>query len=176
MSPLKVFITRIKSVFTRDETPYRLAMGFAMGTAVALTPTVGIQMAVSAVLAFLLRCNKTSAILMAWISNPITMIPIYWFDYKIGCLLYDLVGIAHVPFSKERFVAVFDGIAGSSWWEAMIDLARASMEIFAPMMVGGAVFGLAVAVPVFLLVHRYATRNLAGSGGHGAEAVMERID
>ena len=67
-------------------TPYNLAMGFAVGMFVALTPTVGIQMVVGGLIAHLLKANRAIAAGLAWITNPLTMGPIFYFNYRVGLL------------------------------------------------------------------------------------------
>jgi uncharacterized protein (DUF2062 family) len=58
-----------------------------MGIFVAFTPTIGIQMAIAGICAFLMRVNIPSAILMVWISNPVTAIPIYSMEIKVGFMV-----------------------------------------------------------------------------------------
>jgi uncharacterized protein (DUF2062 family) len=59
----------------------------SMGIFVAFTPTIGIQMAIAGICAFFMRCNIPTAILMVWISNPVTAIPIYSMEIKIGFIV-----------------------------------------------------------------------------------------
>ena len=59
----------------------------SMGMFVAFTPTIGIQMAVAGICAFLMRVNIPSAILVVWISNPLTAIPIYSMEIQVGFMV-----------------------------------------------------------------------------------------
>jgi len=38
-------------------------------------------------LASLVRGNHLLAIVGTWISNPLTSLPLYWFNYQVGCWL-----------------------------------------------------------------------------------------
>jgi hypothetical protein len=67
-------------------TPHTIALGFAIGIFVALTPTVGIQMILGATIAHVFRANRVIAAAMAWITNPLTIVPIYYFNYRVGLL------------------------------------------------------------------------------------------
>ncbi len=64
-----------------------MALGFALGVFVALTPTVGFQMILGATIAHFFRANRVIAAAMAWITNPATIVPIYYFNYRVGLML-----------------------------------------------------------------------------------------
>lgn len=67
-------------------TPHTIALGFAVGIFVALTPTVGFQMILGALFAHLLGANRLIAAALAWITNPLTIVPIYYFNYQVGLI------------------------------------------------------------------------------------------
>ncbi len=67
-------------------TPHSLALGFAIGMFVALTPTVGFQMMIGATIAHFMKANRVIAAALAWITNPFTIVPIYYFNYRVGLL------------------------------------------------------------------------------------------
>jgi uncharacterized protein (DUF2062 family) len=68
--------------------PKDIALGFALGVYVALTPTMGIQMMIAIFFASLFRWNKFSAAAAVWITNPLTAIPIYGFNYWVGTKIF----------------------------------------------------------------------------------------
>ncbi len=70
-----------------DDTPHRIAMGLAVGMFVAITPTFGLQMILVVLTAWLVRANKVVGVPLCWITNPVTMGPIYYFNYWIGTLM-----------------------------------------------------------------------------------------
>ena len=93
-----------------DDPPHPLALGVAVGMFVAFTPTVGVQMVLAGFLSWLLRANKAVSIAVVWISNPGTMVPIYWYCYRIGCAILALDPIgrpwwAKLSHSTARLVA-----------------------------------------------------------------------
>ena len=67
-----------------DDTPKEIARGIAIGVFIAMTPTVGIQMITIALVCTIFHGNRLAGVSMAWISNPLTIVPIYWLDYVIG--------------------------------------------------------------------------------------------
>lgn len=77
----------IHNVLHADDPPERIALGIAIGTFVAFTPTVGIQMAIVLLLTWLFRANKAVSLPIVWISNPLTVVPIYWACYHVGRFL-----------------------------------------------------------------------------------------
>lgn len=70
-----------------DDPPHRLAMGVAIGVFVTFTPTVGFQMMLVVLLAWLLRANKAVGVPIVWISNPATVVPIFFACYLVGELI-----------------------------------------------------------------------------------------
>lgn len=60
-----------------------IAMAFAVGLAVAWVPVPG-QMAIAALAAFYFRANLPVSIALVWISNPVTIPPMFYFSYRAG--------------------------------------------------------------------------------------------
>ena len=75
-----------RSVLLINDTPHRVALGIGIGTFIAYQPIVGIQMIVGALLAMLLRANITATLPPAWITNPVTILPIYLTLHWVGNL------------------------------------------------------------------------------------------
>ena len=50
-------------------------------------PFFGLQIVLSVALASLVRGNHLLAAAGTWISNPLTSVPLYWFNYQVGSLL-----------------------------------------------------------------------------------------
>jgi uncharacterized protein (DUF2062 family) len=69
--------------------PREIALGFALGLFIGMTPFMGIQMASAAFLAELFKWNKFSAATGAWITNPLTAPLIYSINYLIGARLLE---------------------------------------------------------------------------------------
>lgn len=61
-----------------------LARGFAVGTFAGFFPLFGIQTAIGVLLAIPLRGHKLTAAVGTWVSNPITYIPLFWFNFRVG--------------------------------------------------------------------------------------------
>ena len=113
------------------------------GIWIAMLPIVGIQMIVVFLLALIVRANLPLIVALQWISNPLTMAPIYFADYEIGLLILELFG---VDYGRNKLLtAEFDwsGMEFADLWELV--------DTFPPMMAGGSVVGISLGVlAVFL--------------------------
>ncbi|MFM6196890.1 MAG: DUF2062 domain-containing protein [Planktothrix sp.] len=68
----------------RQGKPEYLARGLAVGVFTGWFPFFGLQMILGVALATLLRGHKLLAAVGTWVSNPVTSLPIYWLNFRIG--------------------------------------------------------------------------------------------
>ena len=61
-----------------------LARGFAVGIFAGFLPVFGFQVFIAVALALLVRGNKILAATSTWVSNPLTYVPIYIFNFQVG--------------------------------------------------------------------------------------------
>ena len=113
------------------------------GIWISLLPIVGIQMVVVFFVSLLVRANLPVIVALQWISNPLTMGPIYFADYKIGMTLLKLVG---VDYPKNKLLSPDYDWAHFSYKE-LIRL----LDTFPPMFLGGSVLGVFFAVSTVFL-------------------------
>ena len=82
------FLKRIQNSFLRlweqEGTPAERARGLAVGVFSGCFPFFGFQSLLGLGLASLFKGNHLLAVTATWISNPLTYIPLYWFNYKVG--------------------------------------------------------------------------------------------
>lgn len=144
--PVRYVLNRLKRFFVYrvlhvDDTPHRIALGLAIGIFVTWTPTIGFQMALTVALAWVLRANKAVGVPFVWISNPLTLLPIYWPSYRLGCWL--LGG----NYDSRRF---FDFLAAAAspggFLERLGAFWRSVWLIFWPLWVGSVVVALLLGV------------------------------
>jgi len=65
---------------------YSASMAFFVGLFVAFMPIPG-QTLLAAVLAIWLRCNLPLSVALVFISNPVTMPPMFFMAYKVGAMI-----------------------------------------------------------------------------------------
>ncbi len=65
-------------------TPKAIARGVAIGVFFGCFPFFGLQTLLAVVGATLLRGNRLTAMAATWISNPLTYVPIYAFNFHVG--------------------------------------------------------------------------------------------
>ncbi|PLX98886.1 MAG: DUF2062 domain-containing protein [Desulfuromonas sp.] len=67
--------------------PDAIGRGMALGLFIGFTPTLGFQIILAVLFAFLLRQNKIAAFVGVWVTNPVTAPVIYGLEYQVGRLL-----------------------------------------------------------------------------------------
>ncbi|OUD15742.1 DUF2062 domain-containing protein [Thioflexithrix psekupsensis] len=90
----------------------------AVGLFCAFLP-VPMQMLVAAVLAVLFRVNLPLSVSLVWLTNPITIPPIFYFSYRLGCFLLGTppqFEAAGVKLSLEWILSILDEI----WWPLLL--------------------------------------------------------
>ena len=155
-----------------DDSAHSIALGTAIGMFIALTPTVGIQMLMVVCLAFvtrpLFRFNQIASLITVYISNPLTIVPIYWFDYKIGT--YFVGG----SLTQKDFARILEFEGFSGWWETVTQLL---LEVGSPLIIGslivGSFFGL-ITYPIMLRLLTHFRRPHSSDGPDDSETQTMR--
>jgi len=144
----KFFVYRVMHV---DDTPHRIALGVAIGIFVAWTPTIGLQMVLTLVLSVLLRANKLVGLPFVWLSNPLTVIPIYYPSYRLGRWM--LGSHAAAPDFEKIFT-----VEGTWWGEIWLNRIHAwwtaSWHAFWPLWLGSLVVATVLGVATYFILYR----------------------
>jgi uncharacterized protein (DUF2062 family) len=112
--------------------PREIALGFALGIFVGMTPFMGLHTAIAVPLAALLKWNKFSAALAVWVSNPLTAPVVYGVTYFVG--------------AKVLFIQNGYKLPTAFNLDALVYTLRSAPEIIGILLVGGVVVGLPLAV------------------------------
>lgn len=110
-----------------------VSLAVALGLFVAFIPMPA-QMLVSAFFAIWLRVNLPIAVACVWVTNPLTMPPIWFFTYKVGAMILD------VPLRTHEFAFTLE------WLQQELGM------IWQPLYVGSLVCGVVVAIAGWALV------------------------
>lgn len=138
----RFFIYRVLHV---DDTPHRIALGVALGIFVTWTPTIGLQMGLVVLLAWLCRANKLVGLPFVWISNPATAGFIYYPNYLIGKWI--LGSDTHAPnfWSAMTFSGnIIEKI--QTWWAE-------TYKVFGPLWIGSLIVGLILGIISYALIY-----------------------
>jgi uncharacterized protein len=143
----------VQTILHADDTPHAIALGAALALLVAFLPLVGIQTMFAIGLAALFRANKAVCIPVVWITNPITVGPIYWGCYVVGKMVvptswtgndHGLTRLLEVAKTGSLFDAAF-------WRDLFLVLKDAGIELW----IGSIIIGMVAAV-----IGYFATRAL----------------
>ena len=94
---------------------HSVSSAFFVGLFMAFVP-IPFQMILAAATAIVVRCNLPIAVGLVWISNPITMAPLFYFCYLVGVWV---LGGVHDPFQFElSWEWLMEGL--STIWEPFL--------------------------------------------------------
>ncbi len=147
--------------------PREIALGFALGLFIGLTPTMGIQMPIAVFFAAIFKWSKISAAFGVWITNPITAPFIYAATYFVGANLLGLETALSLPAELN--------------WDLVRDMLGNAPVILGALTVGGILLGLPLAVLgyylAFAAVNQYQQRVKAKVAAQKARlrATRERV-
>ena len=74
-------------LWRQEGTPAQRARGLAAGVFCGCYPFFGLQIFLSVGVASVVRGNHLLAAAGTLVSNPLTYLPLYWFNYLVGCQL-----------------------------------------------------------------------------------------
>ena len=155
-----------------DDTPHRLALAVALGIFVAWTPTLGFQMVLVIALASLLRVNRLVGVPLVWISNPLTVAPVYYPSYLLGRFL--LGRFTHHPAMNyeqlSAMVANFRSFGyivahlfrGEFWRELIHLLVNVGVELWVGSLIVATVLGVISYVVSYKVIVWYRTQHPRG--------------
>ncbi|WP_119394591.1 DUF2062 domain-containing protein [Salinibius halmophilus] len=113
-----------------------VARAFAIGLLVAMLP-IPMQMAVAALFAIQFRASLPLAVSLVWLTNPITMPPIFYFNYRVGCWMFSIT-----PVKPE------DGLS-LAWLKAL------AVQSWLPLYGGSLILGFLLAVVGYFSISGY---------------------
>lgn len=124
--------------------PQKIALGFALGIFIGMTPFMGIQTVIAVPIAMLFGWNKISAVAGVWISNPLTAPLIYSFNYMVGKNLLHLGKIQPISNNMENL--------------SLLTLLQKTPDILWALIIGGLIVGIPLAVTAYYLSYSAVCR------------------
>ena len=146
-------------VLHANDPPHVLALGFAIGVFVAMTPTIGVQMVSAAAIAAAFRANKILSMAAVWISNPVTMVQIYYVNWRVGQYFIDTSLVSGESNVQRQLTRITESIGGLSnlffhvldkaFWSEML---RLVWDLGVELWLGSFIVGAACALPGYLIL------------------------
>ena len=126
-------------------TPGYISRGLAFGVFAGCFPLFGLQTIIGVLLAVLFRGHKLAAVAGTWISNPLTYVPIFAFNYKVGELLLGFgIGETHVSFPNN--------------WQSWSELKESGLVFLVTLFSGCLLVGAIASIFTYILSVRFVSR------------------
>lgn len=141
---LKRFLAQ--RVLHTNDSAHTIALGVAIAMFITFLPLVGIQTVLAVAVAALFRANKAVCIPIVWITNPVTIVPVYGTAWALGRLVMAAPGGAHQDAALSRLetlasdMSVFDS---GFWTELFAVLGKFGLELWLGCFLMGAAAALA---------------------------------
>lgn len=143
----------IKRTLRVKASPHKIAIGCAAGVFASITPLVGVQMAMAALIAVILRGSLVAAMLATFVGNPLSW-PIIWgATYMLGIAILGNFGAAEAASLTP---------GSDPFW-----------PILYPMLIGSIPIGLAVAALSYGIVARSVALAQREGGRLNLEALKQ---
>ncbi len=95
----------LKTIIKLDDTPEKLALSFAVGVYISVSPFFGIHTILIIIISVLFGLNKVAAIAGSWVNMPWTVPIVYYSEYKIGAFLLNKnIRFSLKPFTIEHYL------------------------------------------------------------------------
>ncbi|MBF0488835.1 MAG: DUF2062 domain-containing protein [Nitrospirae bacterium] len=103
-------ISKLKEMFRSlmgsNDTPSKMAASFGVGTMIGMSPLFGIHTFLGIFAAWAFKLNKPATITGVYVTNPLTVVPIYTFGTWVGIRLLSMdlsmlaLDFSHITFSN----------------------------------------------------------------------------
>jgi len=126
------------------------------GSILTLMPLYGIQIPLAFLLALLLRANLPILAGLQVVSNPLTVLPIWYTAYQIGRHFLGVVGLEADPLTREEVRLMLDNFIHGDWGEKFDHISTVYGVTTLGAIVMGTFFGLLGSVAYRLIANRTA--------------------
>jgi len=141
----------LRWVIKLRSSPRAISGGLGLGTFIAFTPTVGVQLILAMLFATLLNLNRPAALVPVWITNPFTVAPIYTFCYWLGVKFVDGPPLSKV---SDLFIDIGRTLGHLEFWnikEQFFAILGIGWNILFPLWIGSIIIGLVCGLAAYLL-------------------------
>lgn len=135
---------RLKSILYLKDSPRKIALSFAAGIFIGMSPIFGLHTVLGIAAAWVFRLNKFVTIVGVYITNPWTIIPIYTFSTWVGA---QMLGIQDIMPRIDWGAVSFSSFLGEM------------KPLLWPFVVGTLSVGLLSAAASYVIVYRAVRRK-----------------
>ena len=164
MRKLRIVLRRwARRILRIHDTPHSIALGVSLGAFFGWGPLYGLHTVLALASAALARCNKAAAVLVVWINNPITIVPILYGQYRLGALLLPGERVHGAWPAIKRLGQALSQINLLHFGESMDALAESvkgiGWGIFWPWLVGSLISSTVLAALIYPVAKRAVIRH-----------------
>ena len=145
---LRYFLHRLERL---QASPHQVALGCAAGVFVSITPLLGTQMLLAAVLAFTIRANIPAALIGTFFGNPLSWPLIWGGTYFAGCYILGIENVLTLSGLEYYLTQLADALATLSP-EVINSAIGLVWPVLKPMLAGSVPLGLAMAIGIYYLL------------------------
>ncbi len=140
------FRARLQNMLQIDASPKKIAMSFAVGVFIGFSPFIGLHTLLGLLAAYIFRLSRAATVTGVFITNPISLVPIYTFCIWLGMVILG--------------VDMSDVILNIDWKSMTLVTMSVELEaLLLPFFVGTFVSGVIGAFISYYLVRIYVQRE-----------------
>lgn len=157
---MSYFRDKLRAIFNVQDTPHRIALAFAFGVFMGISPFLGLHYIGGIFLAWIFRLNRLVAIIGISVNNPWTLVPISSFSVWTGAKLMGIKQVLpDVDWQGITFITVVE------WLKSLvtepnkfIDLATTLLPLIKAFIAGSFVICTLSAVLSYFIINILANR------------------
>jgi len=153
---MSYFRDKFRGIFNVKDTPHRIALAFALGVFMGVSPFIGLHYIGGFLFAWLFRLNKLVTLIGVSVNNPWTIVPISSFSVWVGA---KLIGIKQVlPDVDWENVTLTNIISKFTDMDKFTYLMKELMPLIASFFIGSFVICIFTAIASYFIIQILVTR------------------
>ena len=157
---MSYFGDKFRGIFQVNETPHRIALAFAVGVFMGISPLLGLHYIGGIMLALLFRLNKLITAIGVTVNNPWTIVPISSFCTWFGAKLLGLKQV--LPEVDWKSMSLSNIISKMSDMDNFLIIVDKLMPLIKSFFVGSFVICIISAIASYFIIKVLAIRYRKG--------------
>jgi uncharacterized protein (DUF2062 family) len=147
---MDLFKDKFRTIFKVKDTPHRIALAFAIGVFLGISPFLGLHYIGGFAIAWLVGLNKLVTLVGVSVNNPWTIVPISSFCVWIGA---KLIGIKQIlPEVEWESITLMNILGKFSDFHNFIEMVKQLWPLIASFFVGSLLIGSISAVASYFII------------------------